>query len=99
MTGADDIRPEVAAAVADIAALPEERRQAALAETGLMAPHWPKPYGRAASPAEQLVIDQELAAAGVVRPDISIGWWAAPTILEHGTPEQIETLHPRHADR
>jgi alkylation response protein AidB-like acyl-CoA dehydrogenase len=91
---ADDIRPEVTAAVADIAALPEEKRQAALAETGLMAPHWPKPYGRAASPAEQLVIDQELSAGGVVRPDISIGWWAAPTILEHGTPEQIERFIP-----
>ncbi|MET0475658.1 MAG: acyl-CoA dehydrogenase [Mycobacterium sp.] len=91
---ADDIRPEIAAAVAEIAALPEDERQAALAETGLMAPHWPKPYGRQASPAEQLVIDQELSAGGVVRPDITIGWWAAPTILEHGTPEQIERFIP-----
>ncbi len=94
VTGADDIRPEIAAIAADIAVLPEEKRQVALAETGLMAPHWPKPYGRGASPAEQLVIDQELAAAGVQRPDISIGWWAAPTILEHGTPEQIERFIP-----
>jgi alkylation response protein AidB-like acyl-CoA dehydrogenase len=91
---ADGIRPEIAAVVADIAALPEEKRQVALAESGLLAPHWPKPYGRAASPAEQLVIDEELEAAGVLRPDISIGWWAAPTILEHGTPEQIEKFIP-----
>ena len=88
------IRAEVAAAVADIAALPVEKRQAALAETGLMAPHWPKPYGRAATPAEQLVIDQELEAAGVVRPDISIGWWAAPTILGHGSDEQLAKFIP-----
>jgi alkylation response protein AidB-like acyl-CoA dehydrogenase len=94
VSGADDIRPEIATVVAEIAALPEEKWQVALAETGLMAPHWPKPYGRAAAPAEQLVIDQELAAAGVKRPDISIGWWAAPTILEHGTPEQIERFIP-----
>jgi 3-oxochol-4-en-24-oyl-CoA dehydrogenase len=94
VSGAEDIRAEVAAAAADIAALPEGKRQAALAETGLMAPHWPKPYGRDASPAEQLVIDQELEAAGVVRPDISIGWWAAPTILGHGSPEQIERFIP-----
>jgi alkylation response protein AidB-like acyl-CoA dehydrogenase len=94
VTEAEDTRAEIAAAVADIAALPEDQRQSALATTGLMAPHWPKPYGRAASPAEQLVIDQELSAAGVVRPDISIGWWAAPTILEHGTPEQIEKFIP-----
>ena len=94
VTDADDVRPEVAATVADIAALPVDRRQAALAETGLMAPHWPKPYGRGASPAEQLVIDQELSAGKVVRPEISIGWWAAPTILEHGTPEQVEKFIP-----
>jgi 3-oxochol-4-en-24-oyl-CoA dehydrogenase len=94
VTEGEDIRAEIAGIVADIAALPEEKRQVALAETGLMAPHWPKPYGRAASPAQQLVIDQELEKAGVVRPDISIGWWAAPTILGHGTPEQIEKFIP-----
>ena len=87
-------RPEIAAAVAQIAALPVENHQAALAEAGLMAPHWPAPYGRAASPGEQLVIDDELSAASVVRPDISIGWWAAPTILGHGTPEQIDRFIP-----
>ncbi len=72
----------------------QEIRQAALAEAGLQAPHWPAPYGRGAGPAEQLLIDQELAAAGVVRPDLVIGWWAAPTILEHGTPEQVERFVP-----
>jgi alkylation response protein AidB-like acyl-CoA dehydrogenase len=87
-------RPEIAAAVAEVAALPEEKRQVALAEAGLQAPHWPAPYGRGASPAEQLLIDQEMAAAGVVRPDLVIGWWAAPTILEHGTAEQVERFVP-----
>lgn len=90
----EDLRPQINAAVAKVAALPVERQQAALAEAGLQAPHWPKPYGRDASPAEQLLIDQELAAAGVERPDLVIGWWAAPTILEHGTPEQIERFLP-----
>jgi 3-oxochol-4-en-24-oyl-CoA dehydrogenase len=90
----EDQRAEIAAAVAEVAALPEEKRQVALAEAGLLAAHWPPPYGRGASPAEQLLIDQEMAAAGVVRPDLVIGWWAAPTILEHGTPEQIERFVP-----
>lgn len=85
-----ELRPEIAAAAGRIAALPSSQRQGALAEAGLLAPHWPAPYGRGAGPAEQLVIDQELAAAGVERPDLVVGWWAAPTILEHGTPEQIE---------
>ncbi|ORW36449.1 acyl-CoA dehydrogenase [Mycobacterium paraense] len=90
----EGLRPEIAAAVAEVAALPEAERQAALAEAGLQAPHWRPPFGRNASPAEQLLIDQEMAAAGVVRPDLVIGWWAAPTILEHGTPEQIEQFVP-----
>ncbi|ODR20382.1 acyl-CoA dehydrogenase, partial [Mycolicibacterium porcinum] len=88
------LRPEISAAVADVAALPVEKRQVALAESGLLAPHWPKPYGRNASPAEQLLIDQELAAAEVERPDLVIGWWAVPTILEHGSPEQIDQFVP-----
>jgi 3-oxochol-4-en-24-oyl-CoA dehydrogenase len=90
----DHLRPEITAAVAKVAALPADERQAALAEAGLLAPHWPKPYGRHASPAEQLLIDQEMAAAGIDRPDLVIGWWAAPTILEHGTADQIERFVP-----
>jgi 3-oxochol-4-en-24-oyl-CoA dehydrogenase len=89
-----DLRPQIAEAVAEIAALPEDKRQVALAEAGLLAPHWPKPYGRGAGPAEQLLIDQEMSAAGVPRPDLVIGWWAAPTILEHGTPEQVQRFVP-----
>lgn len=89
-----DLRPEIASAVSEIAAAPEDTRQVTFAETGLLAPHWPRPYGRAAGPAEQLLIDQELAAAGVVRPDLVIGWWAVPTILEHGSPAQVEQFVP-----
>ncbi|WP_066902459.1 acyl-CoA dehydrogenase [Mycolicibacterium houstonense] len=89
-----DLRPEISAAVAEVAALPVEKRQVALADSGLLAPHWPRPYGRNASPAEQLLIDQELAAAEVERPDLVIGWWAVPTILEHGSPEQIDQFVP-----
>ncbi len=94
LASVEHLQPEIAAAVADVAAQPVEKRQIALAEAGLQAPHWPRPYGRAASPAEQLLIDREMAAAGVERPDLVIGWWAAPTILEHGSPEQIERFVP-----
>ena len=94
LASVEHLQPEIAAAVADVAAQPVEKRQIALAEAGLQAPHWPRPYGRAASPAEQLLIDREMAAAGVERPDLVIGWWAAPTILEHGSQEQIERFVP-----
>jgi 3-oxochol-4-en-24-oyl-CoA dehydrogenase len=89
-----DLQPQIAEAVAGIAALPADKRQAALADVGLLAPHWPAPYGRGAGPAEQLLIDQEMSSAGVPRPDLVIGWWAAPTILEHGTPEQVQRFVP-----
>ena len=88
------LRAEISAAVADVAALPADKRQVALADSGLLAPHWPKPYGRGASPAEQLLIDAELAAADVPRPDLVIGWWAVPTILQAGTPAQIDRFVP-----
>jgi hypothetical protein len=75
-----------------VASLPESdpARRAALADAGLITPHWPKPYGLAASPIEQLTIAQELAAAGVRPPDLVIGNWAVPTIIEHGNDEQRE---------
>lgn len=82
-------RAQVAAAAAEIASAPKAEQQIRLAETGFLAPHWPAPYGLGAGAAQQLLIDQELHAAGVTRPDLVIGWWAAPTILEHGTSEQI----------
>ena len=88
------LQPEIAAAAAEIAALGHDKRQVALADAGLLAPHWPRPYGRDASPAEQLLIESELAAVGVVRPDLVIGWWAVPTLLEGGTPEQIDRFVP-----
>ena len=90
----EHLRPEIASAVAEVAAQPAEKRQVALADSGLLAPHWPRPHGREAGPAEQLLIDQELAKAEVVRPDLVIGWWAVPTILEHGSPEQIQQFVP-----
>ena len=57
-----------------------------LAVAGYVAPHWPPPYGLNADPVHQLVIDEELARAGVSRPlnPIGIGW-AGPTILLAGT--------------
>lgn len=86
----EDRRREIAALAAQVAAAPEERRRAELARTGLLMPHWPAPYGLSAGPALQLLIDAELDAAGVRRPDLVIAGWALPTILEHGTPEQRE---------
>jgi alkylation response protein AidB-like acyl-CoA dehydrogenase len=66
-----------------------------LAEAGYVAPHWPKPYGRDAGPVQQLVIDEELRAAGAPQPlnPIGIGW-AGPTLLVAGTQEQQDRYLP-----
>jgi alkylation response protein AidB-like acyl-CoA dehydrogenase len=62
-----------------------------LAEAGYVAPHWPAPWGLDADPIHQILIDEELAAAGVRRPDNQIGiGWAGPTILHGGTEAQKE---------
>ncbi|MEV0947489.1 acyl-CoA dehydrogenase [Rhodococcus sp. NPDC049939] len=85
-----DERARIRAEIAELMERPEAERRVALAESGYLAPHWPKPYGRGALAAEQILIEEELAAVGVGRPDLVIGWWAVPTIIEHGSPEQIE---------
>ncbi len=67
-----------------------------LAESGFVAPHWPEPFGLDADPIHQILIDEELRAGGVKRPDNMIGiGWAGPTLLEAGTPEQQQRYLPR----
>lgn len=90
-------RAEVRSLLAEVApegAFPADwnRRMAA---AGYVAPHWPTPWGRGASPAAQLAIDEELRAARAPRPMNPIGiGWAGPTLLVAGTPEQHERWLP-----
>jgi alkylation response protein AidB-like acyl-CoA dehydrogenase len=89
--GADaKIRATVRQEMSVITALPVDEQRAALARAGYLMPHLPQPYGLDAGPVEQLVVDEELARAGLDRPDIAIGGWAVPTIIQHGTDEQRE---------
>ena len=60
-----------------------------LHDAGYVVPHWPAPYGIDADPMHQLIIHEELRAAGVSGPPNPIGiGWAAPTIMLAGTDEQ-----------
>jgi alkylation response protein AidB-like acyl-CoA dehydrogenase len=88
---AETLRAELRPAVTEVAAItdPVEQRRA-LADRGLLAPHWPSPWGRDAGAVEQLVIDQLIAEAGLRRPNLAVAAWALPTIMAHGTPEQTE---------
>ncbi|KZO59123.1 MULTISPECIES: acyl-CoA dehydrogenase [Dietzia] len=91
--GLDATREEIRALVAKVAAAEGDERKQALADTGLFMPHLPEPWGLGAGPAEQLLIDEELEAAGVTRHDITIGGWAVPTILQ-AAPEHADLLVP-----
>ncbi len=91
---AEDTREQVREIAVRVRNLPRDDQRRALADAGLLAPHWPRPYGRDASAAEQLVIDDELARQGVERPALMIAAWALPTIIEHGTDEQRERFAP-----
>jgi len=86
----DAVRAEVRAFVATLDGLDRAGRRSRLVDSGYFMPHWEPPWGRAAGAVEQLVIDEELAAAGIRRPNLAVGAWAAPTIAAHGTAEQQE---------
>ncbi len=88
------VRQEVRAFVAELQASPKQDWNRRLAETGYLVPHWPRPWGRDAGPVEQLVIDEELAAARIRRPHLQVGAWVLPTIITHGRPDQQERWIP-----
>lgn len=87
---AEELRTRIRADAAEIAALDQKAQRDKLIETGYVMPHWPQPWGRAADAVEQLVIDEEFRAAGIKRPDYSITGWVILTLIQHGTPWQIE---------
>jgi alkylation response protein AidB-like acyl-CoA dehydrogenase len=87
---AEAMRAELAPVVAELVATEGDQRRRKLIDAGLVMPHWPKPWGRGAGAVEQVVIDEQLAGAGIDRPHIGIGAWALPPIIARGTPLQQE---------
>ncbi len=66
-----------------------------LATAGYVAPHWPRPWGLDATPAEQLEIDEVMRELRVPRPINPIGiGWAGPTLLVAGTETQQQRWLP-----
>ena len=83
-----DLRDELRSFIAANKHLPADQWRIALADAGLLMPHWPAPYGRSAGPVEQLVIDEEFADHP--RPELGISGWNTLTILQNGDDDQIE---------
>lgn len=90
----EQLREEIRAEVAGLKAIPREERKAAIAEAGWVQPHLPKPWGRAASPIEQILIAQEFTAGQVKRPQMGIAAWLIPSIVAFGNEEQKQRFLP-----
>jgi alkylation response protein AidB-like acyl-CoA dehydrogenase len=84
------IRAEVRVEAERLGRLSGDEQRRALIASGLMVPHWPRPWGRQAGAVEQIVIDQELAAAGVKVPGMGITGWNIMTVNQYATPDQVE---------
>jgi len=92
---AEPIREEVRSFVQGIVGMDAEPQRAAMVEAGYAMPHWPKPWGRDAGAVEQLVIEEELSAAGIKRPQYGITGWIILTLIQHATDEQIARWVPQ----
>ncbi|BBY76145.1 acyl-CoA dehydrogenase [Mycolicibacterium parafortuitum] len=66
-----------------------------LAEAGLIAPHWPEPWGVAATQLQQLIIDEEFAKRPeLVRPSLGISEWILPSLISSAPPEIQDRFIP-----
>ncbi|HEY1914013.1 MAG TPA: acyl-CoA dehydrogenase [Streptosporangiaceae bacterium] len=88
-------RTEIRAELAEIAELGWAEQIERFAEGGYVAPHLPRPWGRAATPLEQVIIAQELRAARLRPPVLFIGSWAMSALVGYGTPEQQQRFLPK----
>ncbi|MEV7965173.1 acyl-CoA dehydrogenase [Sphaerisporangium sp. NPDC088356] len=91
---AEALRSSLREEIAEIAELEGKEQKRALAGKGFVMPHLPRPWGRGASPLEQVLIYQELKAARVRLPQMIIGAWVVPSIAAYGTTEQQERFLP-----
>jgi alkylation response protein AidB-like acyl-CoA dehydrogenase len=88
------VRAGVKEELAAIAAAPKAEQARLLAAGGWVTPHLPAPWGRDASPLEQLVIAEELRGAGLRPPGLGIGAWVVPALVQYGTTEQQQRFLP-----
>jgi alkylation response protein AidB-like acyl-CoA dehydrogenase len=86
---AESIRDSVREFVESVRDLDDPGRRKTLIESGYVMPHWPKPWGLDAGAVEQLVIEQEFAAAGIKRPAYGITGWVILTLIQHANHDQV----------
>ncbi|MFE9105376.1 acyl-CoA dehydrogenase [Actinomadura geliboluensis] len=91
---AEEIRTGVRAELEPAKALTGKERTTYLADRGYTSPHLPAPWGKGADAVTQLVIAEEMRAAGLRAHDMIIGNWVVPTLIAHGSPAQHERFLP-----
>lgn len=70
-------------------------RRELLADAGLIAPHWPAPWGCDATVRQQLIVDEEFGKrAALVRPSVGIAEWILPSLMAAGSAELQERFVP-----
>ena len=95
LSGGDaGLRAQIREELSAIAGLAGAERTDRLAADGWVVPHLPRPWGRGAGALEQVVIAQEMRAAGVRAPGLVIGAWVVPALIQYGTPGQQQRFLP-----
>ena len=90
----EKLREEIQAEVAALKAIPSEQRTSAIVEDGWVMPYLPKPWGRSATPVEQIIIAQEFSAGRVRRPMLGIASFLVPSIVAFGDEDQKQRFLP-----
>jgi alkylation response protein AidB-like acyl-CoA dehydrogenase len=88
--GAEQYRQAALNFRSELEAADVDGRQRLWARSGYLQSHWPAPYGRAADSVEQLIIEDALD--GLDKPSLGLGEWVVPTLLQHGSKEQVDRL-------
>ncbi|GJF08577.1 acyl-CoA dehydrogenase [Mycolicibacterium cyprinidarum] len=66
-----------------------------IADSGLIAPHWPAPWGVNATQVQQLILDEEFASRpDLVRPSLGIAEWILPTLISSAPSHLRERFIP-----
>jgi alkylation response protein AidB-like acyl-CoA dehydrogenase len=90
----EKLREEIQAEVAALKAIPSDQRTDAIVEGGWVMPYLPKPWGRSATPVEQIITTQEFSAGRVRRPILGIANFLVPSIVAFGNDDQKQRFLP-----
>ena len=90
----EKLREAIRAEIAALKSIPSDQRTTAIVEGGWVMPYLPAPWGRSATPIEQIIIAQEFSAGRVRRPLLGIASFLVPSIVAFGDEDQKRRFLP-----